>query len=529
MTSASIYRDLAVLGFSLVAAGTLALLFRLSLGRKLQAQGRGLGVIVSRLSGPAIFLAAVAVVRAVFTFDSKVEQYLDAAFLFFVIVLAVRFIDAVVVVLYAGRRRPYPLPNVLRGMIFAVIYLWVFFTILKTMLGLNIGTFLAGSAILTAVLGLALQGVLSNILSGMSLHFTRAFNRGDWVGIGSHEGIVQDTNWRETRLLDRQANIVVLPNNAVASEKIVNFSRPDAKTALLMTFKMSPVAPAGEVYAALLEATGDCPSVLANPAPYSYITAFDETGLSYTLKFWIEDFARKHPIMGEVGRLAWYKLRRRGLEVAVSWADRIHEVTEAMEAVRLPAGRETPGAAEAAGPTTALLLGSNFLRRPDGELMVAESDLRDLAGRVRRSAYTQGEVLCRQGDQGTSCFLVIRGQIRGEIEYEENGQRFTTKFEVGPGGLFGEMSLFTGLPRTATGRVAEESELIEILAEDFGRLLAKNPGVTEAIAEMISARNAQNKEFLLKIKELSAKDVEDSANKHSVLAYLRKFVAGLWK
>ncbi|MBM3311971.1 MAG: cyclic nucleotide-binding domain-containing protein [Candidatus Aminicenantes bacterium] len=152
-----------------------------------------------------------------------------------------------------------------------------------------------------------------------------------------------------------------------------------------------------------------------------------------------------------------------------------------------------------------------------------------LAAASRRSEYTTGEYLCRQGEKGRSCFLVVRGRIHGEIAYEEDRKRYLTEFDVGPGGLFGEMSLFTGLPRTATGRVAEESELIEIQAEDFGRLLARNPGITEAVADMIAARNAQNREFLLKIKELSAKDVEDSADRRSVLAYLRKFVSGLWK
>ncbi|MBM3293840.1 MAG: mechanosensitive ion channel [Candidatus Aminicenantes bacterium] len=530
MNAPTIYRDLAVFGAVLLAAGTLSVLFRLLLGRVFRAPGKGWGVLVSRSGGPAVFLAVISAVRALFAVGPEADRYLEAAFFFFAVVLVLRFVDAAVVMIYAGRRRPYPLPDVLRGMIFAAIYLWLFFTILKTMLGLNIGTLLAGSAILTAVLGLALQGVLSNILSGLSLHFTRAFSRGDWVAIGGHEGVVQDTNWRETRLLDRQTNIVVLPNNAVASEKIVNFSRPTRKTALLLVFKISPAAPAGEVYDALLEAAGDCPSVLASPSPQAYATAFDETGLSYTLKFWIEDFARKHPITGEVASLAWYKLRRRGVEVAVSWPDRVGEITGAMEAFRPTAAK---AAADDIERTTSILRGSTLLRRfggeRPGELIVAESGLRELAARVRRSPYTKGEILCRQGDKGTSCFLVVRGLIHGQIGYEENGRRFQTEFDIGPGGLFGEMSLFNGLPRTATGRVAEDSELIEILAQDFGRLLAGNPDMTETIAEMISARNAQNKEFLLKIKELSAKEVEDSADKHRVLAYLRKFVAGLWK
>jgi small-conductance mechanosensitive channel/CRP-like cAMP-binding protein len=541
MTPFANYADLAVIVLALVASAVLAVLFHVRVARPLLAKGKSWAILVSRLGGPAFFLAAVVLVKAVFRIEPSLDLYLDAAFLFFAFVLVFRIADAAVLVLYASRRKPYPLPNVLRGLIVAVVYLSLLFAILKNVLHVNIGTFLTGSAILTAVIGLALQGVLSNILSGMSLHFTHAFSRGDWVGIGSLEGVVMDTNWRETRILDRASNIVVIPNNVVAAEKVVNFSRPDKRTALLLNLKASAQAPAAEVLEALYEAAIDCPHVLDEPKPKPYVRSYDETGITYAIKHWVDDFGLKDIILTDIGRLAWYKLRRRGIEVAVSWPDRVRELGEAIEGAKTAGRRpdETPAFVRAAPAeeeilqTASYLRESSFLRFPQGEqngrLMVPDEELLELAKRAKRSAYTRDEVLCRQGDKGVSCFLVVRGRIHGRIAYEEDGRRFVTEFEVGPGGLFGEMSVFTGMPRTATGTVAEESQIIEILADDFGRLLARNLGIAESIAEMISARNAQNKAFLLKIKELSAQEVEASADKHSVLAYLKKFVAGLWK
>ncbi len=117
------------------------------------------------------------------------------------------------------------------------------------------------------------------------------------------------------------------------------------------------------------------------------------------------------------------------------------------------------------------------------------------------------------------------GLIRGEVIYEENGKNYTSEFKTGPGGLFGEMSLFTGLPRTATGIVEERAELLEITAADFARLLDRNPGIAETIAGLVSERNRTNAEFLGKIKELSARDVEDSGNKGWILARLKKLAS----
>ncbi len=88
------------------------------------------------------------------------------------------------------------------------------------------------------------------------------------------------------------------------------------------------------------------------------------------------------------------------------------------------------------------------------------------------------------------------------------------------------MSLFTGMPRTATGIVEVESELLEIKVEDFARLLESNPEVADVIAEIVSERNKKNRAFLKKIKELSAKDIEDSCNKRSILKRL-KILIGL--
>jgi CRP-like cAMP-binding protein len=138
--------------------------------------------------------------------------------------------------------------------------------------------------------------------------------------------------------------------------------------------------------------------------------------------------------------------------------------------------------------------------------------------------YAKGEVLFRQGDPGRNCYIVAKGLLRGDIITEENGKKYSNEFEVGPGGLFGEMSLFTGMPRTATGVVAEEAVLLKIEAGDFGPVLAKNPGLAEVIADLVSARNELNKGFLLKIKELSEKDIHAGTNRKSILEYLKKFV-----
>jgi small-conductance mechanosensitive channel/CRP-like cAMP-binding protein len=534
-TQIALFQDLAIFLIALIAALALYFLARLVLTKFSISKQKAGGAFLSRLSLPIIILLVVFILKSVaLPISGTFRNYLDAALVFGIIFLIIRFFDAALFSWYVRKQKPFPLPDVLRGLILGVLYLLVLFVVLKNIVHVNITPFLATSAILTMVLGLAFQGVLSNILAGMSLHFTKSFSRGDWVGIGSHEGVVVDTNWRETRIRDRQSNIIVIPNNIVATEKITNFSQPDSKAALILPFRINYKDPAVDVFQTLLEAAGDCPDVLKDPAPLAFITGYDDLGVSYVLKFWITDFARKNSIVSEVGRLAWYKLHRKKIDLAVALGD---QVRDAMAAVReKPAERseQAERAGESDREKTFLdLMYSSFLRGQPGEksegLIVSENELRALASLVVRHAYTKGEILFRQGDKGTSSWVVAKGKVRGEIAYEENGKKFLSEFVVGPGGIFGEMSLFTGMPRTATGIVDEESELLEIRAEDFAVLLEQIPALADVIAETVSGRNEQNLEFLRKIKGLSEKDIQAGTNKKSILEHLRSFVRALRK
>jgi small-conductance mechanosensitive channel/CRP-like cAMP-binding protein len=470
----------------------------------------------------ALILKIDPVRKALFP-SEKFYAYFDAALVFFFIILLIRFVDGILLSWHVHRHREYPLPKVLHSLVMAVFYLGILFLILNGILGIDITPFLATSAILTMILGLAFQGVLSNILAGMSLHFTKSFNKNDWIQVGDHEGMVLDTNWRETRIFDRYSNIIVLPNNVVASEKITNFSHPDKKSALTIPVKASYSAPPSDVLEALLEATKDVPEVLESPPPEAYVLGYDDLGISYVVKFWIRHFARKYPIMTDVGRLIWYKFKRRNIDIPVPVGDKLGEVIQSFSPREI-----LPGIQTEAERNFQDLMKSSFLRYQEGEkkgkLLVPEDKIRTFATFLMRHKFAPGEYIFKQGEGGETCYILAKGKIKGEIAYEEKGKKYKSEFTVEPGGIFGEMSLFTGMPRTATGIVAEESELLEISTEDFSRLLGSNPELADVMAELVSKRNRKNQEFLEKIKELSAQDIEISTNKNSILNRLRKFI-----
>ena len=112
-----------------------------------------------------------------------------------------------------------------------------------------------------------------------------------------------------------------------------------------------------------------------------------------------------------------------------------------------------------------------------------------LARAAVRGTYSAGERVVRQGDPGTSMFVVANGEA--VVTLEPDGQEVA---RIGPGGFFGEMSLLTGAPRNATVRTVVDSDLLEIRADAFRRFVLANPAAVEQIGVAVATRRAELEE-----------------------------------
>jgi CRP-like cAMP-binding protein len=97
--------------------------------------------------------------------------------------------------------------------------------------------------------------------------------------------------------------------------------------------------------------------------------------------------------------------------------------------------------------------------------------------------YGAGQTVVRQGQAGDSMFVVCHGRVR--VMVGESGAEVAT---TGPGGYFGEMSLLTGDPRSATVAAIEDCLLLEITASDFRRIALSHPEVLVKITQAVESR-----------------------------------------
>lgn len=437
---------------------------------------------------------------------------------FWVIAGAIALFEGLALQVYRLRGKLFPVPDLMRNIIRALLLVAAALFVLRQELNINIAPLLGASALVTAVIGFALQGVLGNLLAGIALHITRSVVPSDWVAVGDVEGEVIQTNWRETRLRTVAGHIMVVPNSTVAAATIHNMSRPTPLRRHKIEVGASYSDAPGEVIEALVESARAVPEVLRDPAPSAYVVEYKDFGINYRLRFWTHRYYDRTPVEGDVMRMIWYQFKRRGIEIPFPMSDVV--LNDYMTVIQRQKHKMPD---EALAGTVADLMRSDFVARmlvdEKGAPLLGEAHLADVARLVRRVRYSRGETVFRQGDPGETCYVLAWGRVRGRVEYRDAAQ--ANEFDLGPGALFGEMSLVTGLPRTATISAPEEVELLEISKEAFTKLLSIREDIPQVLAKLVADRAAQNAAALERLKALGANVAETLKRENILTRFLR--------
>jgi len=115
-------------------------------------------------------------------------------------------------------------------------------------------------------------------------------------------------------------------------------------------------------------------------------------------------------------------------------------------------------------------------------------ELATFAAQTKTHSFSNGTALVRQGDFGSSMFILTGGKARVTLHAPGGPKEIAT---LGPGDLVGEISLLTGAARTATVTAVGKVEAIEVDKEAFGALLADRRPLVERIVSIIAQRRAE--------------------------------------
>ena len=369
------------------------------------------------------------------------------------------------------RSAPYPrlLADLLRVLLFAgavvAVLLWVFH---RPATGL-----IATSSVVIAVAGFALRNIIADLFSGIALGIEHPYRIGDWIETaGGSIGRVMEINWRATRLQARNGSVVVVPNGLIAGSRLVNYSNTQTPHRAALRVPLDAALPTERMVRILQVAALAAERAHPRLAPDVVLQEYEAGAAIYVVRFHMTDYEQEIARRDAVARSVLQALHRLGLGLARPGQD-----------VRL--SRADP--VQAGRRREALLRHIDLFRAFDAE------ECAQLVGHLRERAFATHDVIVRAGDAGDSLYVLAEGMldVHGGPSAEVAAARLDRLL---PGDVFGEMSLLTGQPRSATVVAATDCVVYEIRKQHLDPLLERRPELAEHLATIMADRQLRNAE-----------------------------------
>ncbi|HEX7776646.1 MAG TPA: mechanosensitive ion channel family protein [Parvibaculum sp.] len=407
---------------------------------------------------------------------------------------------------YFRRRKGHKAPALVRDLV----------TFFLLAIGLSIGLYAevgvaasglaAASGAAAVVLGFALQTMILDLFSGLSINLDRSYAIGDWLTIHSQElggsayGCVEGISWRTTFLHLEDGRRLIVPNRLITANPVTNHSRPPGAKQLVVEVGIEIRTPSdramtlllGEAYKAVRSS-----GFSETPPPDVLIDRLDQDAVYYHVRFY------SHP--DEIEPAVAKSIMIKALQDAIRQTGLPTPVLQ----VELSKPHEAPAAGAASTEAR-----DTIARVPLFAEALNPAQIDDLAGRCATASFAATHALIAQGDVGASMFVILEGAaavvVVGTSGVEQEVNRLAT------GDIVGEMSLLTGAPRNATVRALTPLRVLEIRKEAIEGLLAASPELLGHFSHILATRQSQLAEVSNRPAKLKTAEVD-------LLARMRAF------
>jgi small-conductance mechanosensitive channel/CRP-like cAMP-binding protein len=373
-----------------------------------------------------------------------------------------------------------PVPRIIRDLInLTLAGLLIAITLHQNRI--NLVGLVTTSAVLTAVLGLAAQETLKDVLGGLSMQISSPYREGDWVEIEGIHGTVHSITLMNTELIGIDGAHLIIPNSK-AVEALIRRFRPRDPIGNIFSIGLDYSHPPAQAIALIQEVAGNHSDVLKSPPPKVWIDRFADNSINYKILVFQEETgdAAQLELRGQILQRLWYALQRDGRKIPFPVVElRQHEPAEAGERELLP---DTDARAR-------ILASNPLFTHLNGKEQHA------LAESTRCLQFAPGETVVKEGETGDCLYQVIRGKLEVIKSSHGNQSQDLRVAILESDSVFGEMTLCTDAPRHATVRTISESLLLEVERRDLTPLLENNPALLEQLGQLVSSRQAKLQEF----------------------------------
>jgi small-conductance mechanosensitive channel len=387
--------------------------------------------------------------------------------LWFVLIVAIiRFLNSVIFGRALRNTSSYELTTLIRNVVVILLYIIAFFIIFQSQYpDVALAPLFTGSTILGIVVGLALQDTLGNRLA---LQADQPFQIGDVISIGNKGmGVVENVTWRGVKIRTFQNKLLIIGNSILGKETIEVAPKDNLNARLVFFNTLYTDSPAKTIQI-VRETVRQVENVSQKIRPVVRVRNLGDNGIDWEIKYWLEDYTKFNDTDALIRQRVWYAFQRENINFAYPTRTLYiqKEASEEGEIVTVNAIYERLNNVPFFAP-------------------LSDEETEKLADAAHLRIFAPDEPIVRQGQPGGSMFVVHKGSVNVNIIEDGKPKTINTLRE---GEFFGEMSLLTGEPRTATVVANEESEVIQIGKFALKKILDDNPNLAKALSDLVEER-----------------------------------------
>ena len=201
-----------------------------------------------------------------------------------------------------------------------IVIIFFAFTAVLGYMGVNVTMLVAGMGVLGLVVAFAAQDTLSNFFSGIHLLLDRPFKEGDIIMLETGEYCeVRHVGMRSTKLYNTfDHDMIIVPNNQIAGQKIVNISTPDANFKVRFPIDVSYDSDPDEVKKTIMDVAMSHPNVIkeGDKAPLVRLVDFLDSNIRYKVYLWVDDAMNQWKVEAEMKEKLLKIFREKGIEIS---------------------------------------------------------------------------------------------------------------------------------------------------------------------------------------------------------------------
>jgi small-conductance mechanosensitive channel len=163
-------------------------------------------------------------------------------------------------------------------------------------------------------IGLGLQNIVNNLVSGIILIFERPFQIGDYIELNGKKGVVRDIGIRSSKMITEQGTEIIMPNGDLLSGEVINWTIQNSQVRIEIPMTIEAGHSYEEISTIIVDVLKAHPDLSSSETPHVLLNTSTAAKMSFTVLVYVENISQIQTIKSEILRLLITRLAEKGIK-----------------------------------------------------------------------------------------------------------------------------------------------------------------------------------------------------------------------